>query len=61
MWRDIICFNEMGIPSVTYGPPRAAEGTGKMRMKTKDLLATAQVYARIALDLCNREKPAAGV
>jgi hypothetical protein len=54
MWRDVLIFNEMGIPAITYGPPRAFR---KQTMSVADLLRASQVYARLALDICNREKP----
>ena len=56
MWRDLLIFNEMGIPAVTYGPQRSVSAAG-MRMTIGDLKAAAQVYAQIAVDLCTQEKP----
>jgi hypothetical protein len=47
-------FNEMGIPSVTYGPPRAFEHPA---MKIADLVAAAKVYAGTALAVCTTNKP----
>jgi acetylornithine deacetylase/succinyl-diaminopimelate desuccinylase-like protein len=54
MWRDVLIFNEMGIPAITYGPPRAFR---KQAMSVDDLLRAAKVYARLAVQVCNREKP----
>ena len=54
MWRDLSIFNEMGIPSITYGPPRRFES---LSMTVDDLVATAEVYAALAADLCGRDKP----
>lgn len=54
MWRDVSIFNEMGIPSITYGPPR---NFGGQSMTVDDLAKTAETYARIALGVCSREKP----
>lgn len=54
MWRDLSIFNEMGIPSITYGPPR---GIKSLSMSVDDLVRTARVYAAVALELCNQEKP----
>jgi acetylornithine deacetylase/succinyl-diaminopimelate desuccinylase-like protein len=54
MWRDVSIFNEMGIPSITYGPPRNFRGQS---MAIADLMRAAQAYALIALDVCGREKP----
>jgi acetylornithine deacetylase/succinyl-diaminopimelate desuccinylase-like protein len=56
MWRDVSVFNEMGIPAVTYGPPRAFE---RCAMRVQDLVNAARVYARIALNVCNQVKPRA--
>jgi hypothetical protein len=57
MWRDINVFNEVGIPSLTYGPPRsnpdeADRGKGKFMFK-KDLVDAARVYALTALEICD--------
>lgn len=54
MWRDVLVFNEMGIPAITYGPPRSFR---KQAMSVDDLVRAAKVYARLALNLCNQEKP----
>ncbi len=54
MWRDVLIFNEMGIPAITYGPPRSFR---KQAMDIADLLRAAHVYARVAIGVCNREKP----
>ncbi len=54
MWRDVLVFNEMGIPAITYGPPRSFR---KQAMKVSDLQRAAEVYAQLAVDVCSREKP----
>jgi acetylornithine deacetylase/succinyl-diaminopimelate desuccinylase-like protein len=55
MWRDINVFNELGIPSLTYGPgPNAATGRGFFTVD--EMADAARVYALVALDLCNRER-----
>jgi acetylornithine deacetylase/succinyl-diaminopimelate desuccinylase-like protein len=51
MWRDHNIFNEMGIPSLTYGPPGVA-GAGTFAVRKEDLLRTARVYALTALSMC---------
>jgi hypothetical protein len=56
MWRDVSIFNEMGIPSITYGPPRNFKGQA---MTVDDIVRTAQTYAQLAIEICNREKPRA--
>jgi acetylornithine deacetylase/succinyl-diaminopimelate desuccinylase-like protein len=57
MWRDINPFNEMGIPSMTYGPGGGIGG-GNFSFALDDMVAAAKVYAMTALDICNRPKPA---
>lgn len=55
MWRDINCFNEMRIPSVTYGPGISVGG-GNFGMKISDLVLGAKLYALTALTLCNEAR-----
>ena len=53
MWRDTNIFNAVGIPSLTFDPPRgsaAVQGTGHFELD--DLVAAAKVYAAVAMDLC---------
>jgi len=55
MWRDLNVFNETGIPSVCYGPPRQKDpysGAGNRAMKISDLVAATKVYALTALLVC---------
>lgn len=55
MWRDLNMFNEVGIPSICYGPPRQAEpysDAGNRAMKVSDLVAATKVYALTALTVC---------
>ena len=59
MWRDLNVFNEVGIPSVCYGPPRQREplsGAGNRAMKISDLVAATKVYALTALSVCGVEE-----
>jgi len=55
MWRDINCFNEMRIPSITYGPG-VSVGGGNFGMPISTLVTGAQLYALTALDLCGQER-----
>lgn len=55
MWRDINVFNEVGIPAATYGPAAGAGG-GVFFANLDDLYKAAQIYAMVALDICNQEK-----
>ena len=55
MWRDLNVFNEVGIPSVCYGPPRQREplsGAQNRAMKIGDLVQATKVYALSAMILC---------
>jgi acetylornithine deacetylase/succinyl-diaminopimelate desuccinylase-like protein len=55
MWRDLNVFNEVGIPSVCYGPPRQREamsGAQNRAMKISDLVAATKVYALTAVAVC---------
>ncbi len=58
MWRDINPYNELGVPAVSYGFPRAGmrpdEPAGGVGVKIKDMVDAAKVYALLALDICNR-------
>jgi acetylornithine deacetylase/succinyl-diaminopimelate desuccinylase-like protein len=58
MWRDLNVYNEVGIPSVTYGPATGSTGGGNNTMAVDDLVNACRSYALIALDICNRDKPA---
>jgi acetylornithine deacetylase/succinyl-diaminopimelate desuccinylase-like protein len=55
MWRDLNVFNEVGIPSICYGPPRQRErlsGAQNRAMKIDDLAQATKVYALTAMILC---------
>lgn len=55
MWRDLNVFNEIGIPALTYGPPLGLSSEGwSYFIKTDDIIRAAQLYALVALDICNR-------
>ncbi len=56
MWRDANVFNELGIPALSYGP-RSASHAAKKSFKVDDLVNASRVYARIAMDLCNQDRP----
>lgn len=57
MWRDTNAFNELGIPAISYAP-RSASHAQKKSFKVEDLVNASRVYARIAMDICNVERPA---
>jgi acetylornithine deacetylase/succinyl-diaminopimelate desuccinylase-like protein len=54
MWRDINIFNEVGIPSATFGMPRkSAPDVAQRFVEVKDMLDTAKMYALVALRICS--------
>ena len=57
MWRDLNVFNEVGIPSVTYGPPsysyNAMSGDTIPSLSVTDLANASRIYALTAINLCN--------
>ncbi|HVL53366.1 MAG TPA: peptidase dimerization domain-containing protein, partial [Vitreimonas sp.] len=55
MWRDTNPYNEMGIPSLTYGPGGGAGG-GTQYFTIDEMMEGAKIYALTALDICMREK-----
>ena len=55
MWRDINVFNEMRIPSLTYGPG-VSSGGGKYAMKIENMILGSKLYAQTALDLCSQDR-----
>ena len=56
MWRDTNAFNELGIPAISYAP-RSKSHAARKSFKVADLVDAARVYARIALDICNQDRP----
>jgi acetylornithine deacetylase/succinyl-diaminopimelate desuccinylase-like protein len=57
MWRDLNDFNEVGIPSVCYGPKRHREtmtNSQNRAMKIDDLVQCAKVYALTFVELCGQ-------
>jgi acetylornithine deacetylase len=58
MWRDLNAFNEVGIPSVCYGPSRQKEffsDAQNRAMKISDLVAATKVYAITAMSICGTD------
>jgi acetylornithine deacetylase/succinyl-diaminopimelate desuccinylase-like protein len=53
MWRDVNVFNEVGIPSATFGFPRRSEpGIPEKFVDIDDLVDCAKMYALLAVDIC---------
>jgi acetylornithine deacetylase/succinyl-diaminopimelate desuccinylase-like protein len=56
MWRDVNIFNEVGIPSVTFGFPRkTVPGVSEKFVEIDDLVDCAKTYALVALDTCGAD------
>jgi len=58
MWRDMNIFNEVGIPSATYGPSYTksfSQGQESDAIHIDDLLSASKVYAQVAMDICNTD------
>ena len=57
MWRDNNVFNEAGIPSLTFGPPRRRDKeTNRLCFELDDLVNMANVYAEVAYAICQLAK-----
>ena len=63
MWRDLNPYNEIGIPALSFGfhtgythvgATRATSSPVSARVKIEDMVASAKLYASIAMDLCSR-------
>jgi acetylornithine deacetylase/succinyl-diaminopimelate desuccinylase-like protein len=53
MWRDINVFNEVGMPSATFGFPRKTEpGLSEKFVLIDDLVDCSKMYALVAMDVC---------
>ena len=54
MWRNVNIFNEVGIPSATFGFPRkGAPGVGEKFVAIDNLVDCSKIYALVALGICN--------
>lgn len=56
MWRDTNVFNEVGIPSVNFGPPRSPEAFSSTKknnaLHVDDLIDATKIYALTAMEVC---------
>lgn len=60
MWRDRNVLAEVGIPAISFGPPRSGgrdtKGPYGLYIEKSDLVAAAKVYALLAIDICSRDR-----
>lgn len=56
IWTDTNVYNELGIPAVKIGPRGKRIGPRNEEIKIDDMVKAAQLYALVALDICNRER-----
>ena len=57
IWTDTNVYNELGIPAVKIGPRGKRIGPRAEEINIDQMVKAAQIYALVALDICNRERP----
>jgi acetylornithine deacetylase/succinyl-diaminopimelate desuccinylase-like protein len=58
IWTDTNIYNEMGIPAIKIGPRGRRIGPRNEEIEIDVMVKAAQIYALMALDICNREREA---
>jgi acetylornithine deacetylase/succinyl-diaminopimelate desuccinylase-like protein len=56
IWTDTNVYNELGIPAVKIGPRGKRIGPRAEELAIDQMVRAAQLYALVALDMCNRER-----
>ena len=56
IWTDTNVYNELGIPAVKIGPRGKRVGPRNEELDIDQMVNAAQIYALVALDICNRER-----
>jgi acetylornithine deacetylase/succinyl-diaminopimelate desuccinylase-like protein len=56
IWTDTNVYNELGIPAVKIGPRGKRIGPRNEELDIDQMVKAAQLYALVALDICNRER-----
>jgi acetylornithine deacetylase/succinyl-diaminopimelate desuccinylase-like protein len=59
IWTDTNVYNELGVPAVKIGPRGKRTGPRTEELEIDQMVKAAQLYALVALDMCNRERPEA--
>lgn len=60
IWTDTNVYNELGIPAVKIGPRGKRIGPRAEELAVEEMVKAAQIYALVALDICDRPRPARG-
>ena len=56
IWTDTNLYNEVGIPAIKIGPRGRRIGARNEEIEIDVMVKAAQIYALMALDICNRER-----
>ena len=57
IWTDTNVYNELGISAIKIGPRGRRISARNEEIEIDVMVKAAQIYALIALDICNRERP----
>jgi acetylornithine deacetylase/succinyl-diaminopimelate desuccinylase-like protein len=57
IWTDTNIYNELGIPAIKIGPRGRRISARNEEIDIEEMVKAAQIYALMALDICNRERP----
>jgi acetylornithine deacetylase/succinyl-diaminopimelate desuccinylase-like protein len=58
IWTDTNIYNELGIPAIKIGPRGRRISARNEEIDIAEMVKAAQIYALMALDICNRPRPA---
>ena len=56
IWTDTNVYNELGIPTIKFGPRGKNIGPRREEIQIEDMVKAAKVYTLLALDICNRDR-----
>jgi acetylornithine deacetylase/succinyl-diaminopimelate desuccinylase-like protein len=60
IWTDTNVYNELGIPAVKIGPRGKRIGPRAEELAVEEMVKAAQIYALVALDICDRPRTTPG-